>query len=272
MKRARLTDFWDIVATRPGYLPRETREYVPMILAAIVIARNPTQYGFDRPDETPLEYEKVKVSRPVDLRRIAEWAGTGVEQIKDLNPELLRWTTPVRYQGTYEIKVPKGTAGTIEGRLAESTPADTASLKFYTVKRGDTLGTIANKLRVSRTNLAAANYLSPKSLVAAGQNLVIPIDPALMLAGRPERPDPPAETRLASAASRPAAARPASPAPGAVKLTYQVKRGDTLYGVAQLYHISVASLKAWNGLRGDGLVPGKQLTIFAAKENRRPRP
>jgi membrane-bound lytic murein transglycosylase D len=268
LKRASLTDFWDLVSQRPAYLPRETREYVPMILAAIVIARHPTQYGFEPPSEAPLDYEKVKVPGPVDLRRIAEWAGTGVAQIKDLNPELLRWITPVRYQGGYEIKVPKGTAGTIEARLAEATPADAASLKWYTVKRGDTLSTIAARLGVSRTNLSAANYLSARSLVSAGQNLIIPIDPAQMLAGRPERPAPAAEARLAAATPRAAAPKGQAGTPGAVKVTYQVKRGDTLYGVAQLYHISVATLKAWNGLSSDALTPGARLTIFAKKTDR----
>ena len=272
LKRSSLTDFWDLVSQRPAYLPRETREYVPMILAAMVIGRNPTQYGFEPPSETPLEYEKVKVPGPVDLRRIAEWAGTGVAQIKDLNPELLRWITPVRYQGGYEVKVPKGTAATIEARLAEATPADTASLKWYTVKSGDTLSKIAAKLGVSRTNLAAANYLSAKALVSAGQNLIIPIDPAQMLAGRPERPAPAAETRLAAATPKATAPKAQAGASGAVKVTYQVKRGDTLYGVAQLYHISVAALKAWNGLSGDALTPGDRLTIFAPKADRRPFP
>ncbi len=272
IKRSGLSDFWDLVAKRPAYLPRETREYVPMILAAMVIARNPAQYGFEPPNEAPLEYEKVKVPGPVDLRRIAEWAGTGVAQIQDLNPELLRWTTPVRYQGGYEIKVPKGAAATLEARLAESTPADTASLKWYTVKRGDTLSTIAAKLGVSRTNLASANYLPARAMVSAGQNLIIPIDPAQMLAGRPERPAPAAETRLAAAIPKAAAPKAQAGNSGAVKVTYQVKRGDTLYGVAQLYHISVAALKAWNGLGRDDLMPGDRLTIFAPKVDRRPRP
>jgi membrane-bound lytic murein transglycosylase D len=263
MKRSGLSDFWEL-ADRPAYLPRETREYVPMILAAIVIARNPAQYGFDPPTEPPLEYEKVKVSGPVDLRRIAEWADTDVSQIKDLNPELRRSTTPVRYPG-YEVKVPKGTAATVEARLAQATPADAASLKWYTVKRGDTLAKIAIRQGVSRANLAAANYLSAKALVSPGQNLVIPVDPARLLAGRPERPAPAAETRAA-------APRPQAAAPGTVKLTYEVKRGDTLFGVAQLYRISVASLKAWNGLSSDSLMPGARLTIFAPRVDRRPHP
>jgi membrane-bound lytic murein transglycosylase D len=272
VKRSGLSDFWQLTAERPSYLPRETREYVPMILAAIVVARNPTQYGFQAPSETPFEYDKVKVSHPVDLRRIAEWAETSVDQIKDLNPELLRWITPVRYQGGYEIKVPKGTAATIEAQLAESTSADTASLNWYTVKRGDTLSSVAAKLGVSRSNLAAANYLSTRAAVRTGQTLIIPVDPAQMLAGRPARPAPAAEARVAPVTASTAAAKPQAGAPGTQRVTYRVKRGDTLYGVAQLYHISVASLKAWNGLSRDDLMPGDRLTIFASRVDRQPRP
>ncbi len=265
LKQSGLDDFWDL-AGRPKYLPRETREYVPMILAAIVIARNPSEYGFDFSPAAPLDYEKVKVPRPVDLRRVAEWAGTTVSEIQGLNPELRRLTTPVRYPD-YEIKVPVGTAAALEARLAELTPVDTAAFKYYTVKRGDTLATIAKKLKVSRTDLAEANYLSAKSRVSPGQNLIVPVEPALLLAGRPDRPTPvvaevkvPAAEEKVVAAKSPAAAPPAD----AVKMTYQVKRGDTLSSVARLYRTTVQSLKVWNRLSGDRLMPGSRLTIFAA--------
>jgi membrane-bound lytic murein transglycosylase D len=271
VKRSGLPDFWQL-ADRSKYLPRETREYVPMILAAIVIARNPGQYGFDTMPEAPLDYEKVKVSQPVDLRRIAEWAGTTVAEVQGLNPELRRWTTPVRYPN-YEIKVPRGTAAALESRLAELSPVDTASLKWYTVKRGDTLGTIAQKLRVNRTDLADANYLSAKSRVAPGQNLVIPVEPALLLAGRPERPVPIAETRTVMAEEKVSPAHGATAEPvQKVKLTYQVKRGDTLFSVAKLYRTTIASLKAWNRLAGNHLMPGSRLTIFASRNDRQHRP
>src|SRR4030095_4980674 len=100
------SDFWKMSATT-RYLPRETRDYVPLILAAVIIARNPEQYGMNvQPLEAPA-HEKVTLPVAVDLRRVAEWAGTSVEAIQDLNPELRRWTTPM---GTtdYELKVPEG--------------------------------------------------------------------------------------------------------------------------------------------------------------------
>ncbi len=127
LQRSGLDNFWSL-AERQKYLPRETREYVPMILAAIVIARNPGDYGFEVESELPLEYEKVKVPRPVDLRRVAEWTGTTVSEIQGLNPELRRLTTPVRYPD-YEIKVPVGAAAALEARFAELTPVDVAALK-----------------------------------------------------------------------------------------------------------------------------------------------
>jgi membrane-bound lytic murein transglycosylase D len=272
INRSGLDDFWSL-AGRQKYLPRETREYVPMILAAIVIARNPAEYGFEAVGQAPLGYEKVKVPRPVDLRRVAEWAGTTVSEIQGLNPELRRLTTPVRYPD-YEIKVPVGAAAALEARFAALTPVDTAAFKYYTVKRGDTLGTIAKKLRVGRTDLAEANYLSTKALVSPGQNLIVPVEPAFLLAGHPDRPVPVvAEVKPADVEEKAVAVRaPAvAPPPDAVKVTYQVKRGDTLSSVARLYRTTVQSLKVWNRLAGDRLMPGSRLTIFASR-NDSPRP
>src|SRR5207247_1093919 len=125
VKRAGQDDFWSLAET-PRLLPRETREYVPMILAAIVIARNPAQYGFDVVPEAPAAYEKVLLKRPVDLRRVAAWTGTSIGVMQKLNPELRRWTTPVR-DAQYELKVPVGTAEAVRARLGDASP-DLASL------------------------------------------------------------------------------------------------------------------------------------------------
>ena len=99
MKRSGRDDFWTLSAN-PRYLPRETREYVPMILAAIIIARNPAQYGFDGAEPAAARPPtRSRVAGPVDLRRVAEWTATPVDVIQQLNPELRRWTTPVRAPG-----------------------------------------------------------------------------------------------------------------------------------------------------------------------------
>ncbi len=257
VKNSRIDDFWKL-SDRPKLLPRETREYVPMILAAIVIARNPTQYGFDFKTEAPPVYETVTLSRPVDLRRVAEWADTSIDDIQALNPELRRWTTPVR-DVQYELKVPVGTAATIRERLDESSADDLASLKYYTVKRGETLPGIARKLSVSKTDLAEANYLPQTAHVVAGQKLMVPHVATALMAARTDRTVPLAESR-ATVSEEGQLAR--ADTTNRVKAFYQVKRGDTLSSIAKLFRTSVASLRTWNPRLASRLTPGSRLTVY----------
>jgi membrane-bound lytic murein transglycosylase D len=260
MKRSGMDDFWQL-SSRPKSLPRETREYVPMILAAIVIARNPAQYGFDVSPQPPLEYETVKLPSPLDLRRVAEWTGAPIDAIQTLNPELRRWTTPVRASG-YELKVPKGSAGALEARLADSDPSERTALNWYVVRRGESLTTIARKLAVKKTDLAEANYLSVKSRVLPGQRLVIPRAPTTLLAAQPSRPVPVAESLPLASASDLAIDTPDAQESPETRLIYRVKRGDTLSSIASLFKTSVASLRRWNGLRTTRISVGDRLTIF----------
>src|SRR5262249_15799911 len=144
--------------------------------------------------ETAQAYERVKLPRPVDLRRIAEWTGSTIDDIQLLNPELRRWTTPVK-DTDYELKVPGGTAQSVLDRLDEAPATDLASRKYYTVKRGDTLPLIARKLSVSKTDLAEANYLSVTARLTAGEKLMVPHEATVLMAARAERGVPVAEAR-----------------------------------------------------------------------------
>jgi membrane-bound lytic murein transglycosylase D len=256
VKRSGKEDFWELSATSK-YLPRETREYVPLILAAIIVAKNPAQYGFNIVAHEPLSYDKVNVPRAVDLRRVAEWTGTSIDEIQALNPQLRRWTTPVKYP-TFELKVPPGTGEQFQARLADAAPADLTALKWYTVRRGESLATIARKLRVSRVDLAEANGISVRSRVRTGQDLIIPRAPATLLASRTERPAP------AEVASRPltgTATIPEAPARRQSPIVYRVKRGDTLSSIAELFDTTVARIKSLNQLRGNAIVAGARLKI-----------
>jgi membrane-bound lytic murein transglycosylase D len=250
MKRANKDDFWSLTATS-RYLPRETRDYVPLILAAVIVARNPAQYGLDiDPIDHPI-YEKISLPSAVDLRRIAEWSGVPVQTIQDLNPELRRWTTPVRATD-YELKVPAGTADLVRAGLTETAAEDLAPLNRHTVKKGETLLAIAKKLKVSRADLAEANYLSPKARLSAGQRLIVPRPPATLLA------DASPDVVLASNVSAP------TPAPQLenAKVVHRVKRGETLSSIARRYGTTVASVKTWNSIRGTGIQAGQRLTVF----------
>jgi membrane-bound lytic murein transglycosylase D len=261
MKRSGIDDFWKLAA-RQGRLPRETREYVPMILAAIVIARNPAQYGFTIEGDPAVPYETISLPGPVDLRRVAEWTGTSIDTIQSLNPELRRWTTPLR-SSEYELKVPHGSAALLQARLEIAPPGDRAALNWYTVRRGESLTTVARKLRVSKTELAAANYLSTRARITTGQKLVIPRPPAVLMAAQPKRSAPVAESRRAAADARPQGAPTASQS-GDARLIYRVKRGDTLSSIARLFKTSVASLRLWNQLRSNTINVGDRLTIFTS--------
>jgi membrane-bound lytic murein transglycosylase D len=259
MRATKLDDFWQL-ADKPNALPRETREYVPMILAAIVIARNPAQYGFDFEPEAAHAYELVTLTRPVDLRRIAEWAETTIDEIQLLNPELRRWTTPIG-DDSYALRVPVGTAGMVNDRLAEAADEDLASLKWYTVKRGETLVTVAKKLGVSRADLAEANYLSLTARVEPGKQLMVPREGTAIMAAETDRTVPAAESHATTAnAVVPAVASVNS---DRVKVVYQVKQGDTLASIARIFKTSVASLQSWNRIAGTTIRTGDKLTVYA---------
>ncbi len=259
MKSAHLDDFWQL-AEKPKVLPRETREYVPMILAAIVIARNPSQYGFDFEPEQPAAVDKVTLPRPVDLRRVAEWTDTPVDEIQAMNPELRRWTTPVR-DTSYELKVPAGTAERVHARLRDARATDLASLKYYVVKKGDTLPLIARKLHVGKADLAEANYLPVKARVTAGQKLMVPVEATVLMAANTERTVPATEARTTVAQSGQLARAAANS--NRVKSTYEVKSGDTLASIARLFKTTVASVKTWNPrLPGDRVTAGQRLTVY----------
>jgi LysM repeat protein len=164
----------------------------------------------------------------------------------------------------YEVKVPVGTGDRLEARLAEASPADFTALKWYTVRKGESLLKVARKFGVARSDLAEANNLSIKARLHAGQEIIIPRAPATLLAARTDRTAPTAvaSRSLASDAERPSVSRVSNPQ--VTQITYRVKRGDTLSSIAQLFDTTVAKIKSWNRMRSNALVAGSRLKIMAA--------
>jgi membrane-bound lytic murein transglycosylase D len=263
LTRSRKNDFWQLTSST-RWLPRETREYVPMILAAVIIAKNPAQYGFDIVPMPSTPTETVAVPEALDLRRVAEWAGVPIDDIQKMNPEFRRWTTPVK-KGEYTIRVPEGTAESVKAGLAAAAPNQLNALQFHTVKRGETLATIARKLRVNRTDLAEANYLRVTSRVAVGARLVIPRMPSAALLARAatSEVEKTAESIVADVLENTSAVEPLveNRAPVKTVRTYTVRRGDTLYKIAQRFGKTVNQLKAWNKLRTTNLQVGTRLVL-----------
>jgi len=242
VRRSGSTDYWTITASN-GYLPRETRQYVPLALAAILVGNDPVRYGFDVQPDEPISYARVEVSSAIDLRRIAEWSGTSVETVERLNPELLRGMTPFELSN-YAVKVPERAAERLRARIAAASPDELISPRWYTVKRGDSLWLIARNVNLSRVELAAANRLAPNARLSIGQRLLVPGD-----ASAPARP--PTVT----------AARTTQEGGSDGRVVYRVRAGDTLFAIARVFETTVTALKRLNNLRSSLIRPGDRLTV-----------
>jgi membrane-bound lytic murein transglycosylase D len=239
VKQSKVADYWDLTETS-RYLPKETRNYVPMIMAAVLIAKNPKAYGFEPGESSVLAFDRVTVPDALDLRTVAEWTGTTIEEIRDLNPELRRTTTPM---GAHDLKVPVGMAPVVEGKLASAAPSIFAQFSRYKVtKSSEKLAAIARRFAVTTVDLASANNLRTTSKLKSGQLLLIPRVVTTALAARP------AETNTANVGN-------ASP------VTYHVKAGDTLSAIARHFDTTVLELKKWNSLTTDSISIGDRLTI-----------
>ena len=259
LTRSQKIDFWSLSATT-RYLPRETRDYVPMILAAVIIAKNPAQYGFNIVPMAPPVTETVIVPHALDLRRVAEWAGVPIDDIQQLNPEFRRWTTPVK-KGEYTIKVPEGTADRVREALAAAGPGQLNAMQLHTVKKGETLATISRKLQVSRADLAEANYLKVTSRVAVGAKLIIPRMPSATLLARASAGELESTVEMIAVdVLKETTPLAATVTPRRTK-TYQVRRGDTLGAIARKTGTTIAQLKNWNKLRTTNLQVGTKLLV-----------
>jgi membrane-bound lytic murein transglycosylase D len=237
-------DFWQITRTT-RYLPRETRDYVPMIMAAIIIANNPSLYGFDVVASGPVAHQSVTVPNALDLKVVAEWIDVSVDLLRELNPELRRTTPPAR---SHDLKVPVGTAATIQARLATDDPPY-AHFTFHTVKRGETVAALARRYKVTQSDLRQANDLTARASIRANQTLMIPQRSA---SGLPSS---------SAAATRVAAAKTPTPTPTAGPINYRVRRGDTLIGIARQFGTTVTRIKQLNQLSSDRINIGDRLTV-----------
>jgi len=173
MKRFRTEDFWTLSKQR--YLNRETKNYVPLMIAAALVAKDPVKYGFtDIEYQEPLRYEKVKVPELTDLSHVAKACEISLEEIKDLNPELQRGVTPPN-EAEYEIKIPFAKKDLFTRNFLALQPLEKFQFKTHVVKKGETLRGIAKLYRVDLDPLLEINSLSTKSSLSQGMNLLIPI-------------------------------------------------------------------------------------------------
>jgi membrane-bound lytic murein transglycosylase D len=173
IKRYQTEDFWKL--TQHQYLKRETKDYVPLMIAAAIVAKDPEKYGFiDVEYQEPLRYEEVKVPELTDLSLIAKACEISLDEIKDLNPELRRGVTPPN-ETEYEIKIPFGKKDLFLKNFEALQPLEKFAFKTHPVKKGETLKGIATLYRVDLEPLLEINHLNKTSRISKGETLLIPI-------------------------------------------------------------------------------------------------
>lgn len=276
-------NYWDMV--RSHYLRDETKQYVPKLLAAILVGRFPERYGLSVIQMTPYAYETVEVDKMTSLSILARFAGTDVEVLKELNPELLRATTP---PGRYTLRVPPGASLTTYRALAAIPSGQRLDFQSYVIRRTDTLAKVAARFKVSPEDLLEANNLTkakfrpgrriqvpPPATVPIDDRDLAPIaakDRALIerpLPGLPViPPEPPAVSELGASqaaqdlsADLPAPKTPKVAEAPAKPSTHVVKRGETLFSIAERYGLNVSDLRKWNKVKRNRIAVGQRLKL-----------
>jgi membrane-bound lytic murein transglycosylase D len=223
--RTGYADFWELY--RRNVLPTATKNYVPGIIAAAIMAKNPKQYGLEGlvPDP-PLVSDTVSVDYAVDLRLVADVTDVSLQEVVALNPSLLRMTTPGDVD--FDLHLPVGTREAYLKRI-QAVPADKRTAwRFHVVRGGDSLESIASGLHARPVEIATANGLAPDAPLSAGAELVVPLT------------------------NTPANLHP---------LHYVTRVGDTLVTVADRFNVSVEDLRRWNHLKSSAIRPHRSLDV-----------
>jgi membrane-bound lytic murein transglycosylase D len=231
VQRTGYADFWQLY--RRGVLPKETRNYVPIILAVTIMAKNPAQYGLDHlTPEAALKADHVDINYPVDLRLAAECVDTSVATLQELNPSLLRMTTPK--DGSFSLALPAGTAERFQQAIAAIPKDMRVWWRYHRVNRGETLTAIARQYHTTSAAIAEVNNLRDGELEAESK-LIIPVTPGkrggeVAYAKRPTR--------------------------------YKVRKGDTVLSIADDFGVPAAKIRKWNHLGGNRVRAGHVLRIY----------
>ncbi len=234
VKRTGYADFWQLY--KRNVLPKETRNYVPIIIAVTIMAKNPQQYGLeDVVAEKPEPYDTLEIDYPVDLRLVAECVEVTASTLQDLNPSLLRLTTPKNQE--FELHLPEGSKDRYLTGI-RAIPTDMRVWwRYHSVAPGDTLASVAKAYRSSRKAIAEANGLGEDEKLTPESKLIIPVAPG-------KHPYGEGATAYARYATR-----------------YKVRRGDTVESVADNFGVPPAMVRRWNHLKGDSLAGRRVLYV-----------
>jgi membrane-bound lytic murein transglycosylase D len=234
-------DFWEIADSESLYL--ETKRYVPKLIAAILIGRDPEKYGFtDITYHTPRQHEEISVPGGISLEAVATITNSTVKHLRSLNNELRKNQTPPN--GRYTLKIPVGTRELVAANLDNLKPVTRTVYASHTVKRGETLSAISKRYKVSMTNLLKANNLRSGKLLS-GQRLQIPTTATRYVIAQQ---DAPSDSRKHKTVQQ--------------TISHQLQARETLASVARRYKVSVSELMRWNKIaHQDKVKQGQTLAI-----------
>ena len=224
--RTGYADFWELY--RRNAMPAETRAYVPQILAAVIMAKNPERYGLDKlVPSPPVIYDTIATDYAIDVRLVADVTDVSVQEIVALNPSLLRLSTPKDI--AFDLHIPPGTKDLYTERMKAIPEDKRASWRFHVTRSGETLASIATSLHSHENDIVAASGLAVGEEVADGDELVVPVASVAANGSHPQR--------------------------------YKARRGDTLVTVADRFNVSVEELRRWNHISSNGLSAGRTLAV-----------
>ena len=224
VERTGYADFWEL--QKRHALPKQTQNYVPIIIAMALVAKDPSLYGVQVAPEKPAPVDVIHPAHAIDLRLVADATGADLDDLRELNPEMLRSVTP--NDPNFELNLPAGYGEKLLNVIGQVPEDKWTTWRLHTVEQGESLSDIARHYRVTVAAIESANHLEAHAVVPAGFMLNVPA------------------------------------APPAVRLVhYRVVRGDTLEGIAERFDVSVAQLKRWNNIHGASVPRGSRLKIYA---------
>ena len=227
-------NYWDLHT-----LPSQTRNYVPNIMAAIIISNNPSKYGFQINSEKDFEWIIKDINKSVKLKTIADCASIDIKELQKINPEIKQASIPpLKENETYSLRMPVNTSKDFDSLfiLVDAPILNEVVFIDHKVKEGESLWIIARKYNARISDIVSINKLSDKSYIRPKQVLKIPTKAY--------------DEYRKSTQSR------------SKKVYYTVKRGDSLSEIAEKYRTSVKNIKKWNGLRNDRILVGQKLKIW----------